>query len=145
MLPNTDPAKISSLCALYRQECQAAGSTEHAENALSASWVFLDAIVAETEGQARDFGLQYIELMREYRAAISPAFRARFPILPVGTMPAGTLCGSPLTVLEQIKEYAQTGVGGLLLRFRAGPMPSEFAKQSMSSIMSEVYPPLMQA
>jgi len=50
------------------------------------------------------------------------------------------LCGSPSTVAAQLAEIAATGVGGVILQFRLGPMRWEDARSSLTLFAEEVAP-----
>ena len=48
--------------------------------------------------------------------------------------------GSPATVAEEIAKIDKIGIGGLLMVFRMGPMPSDVAENSMRLFMKKVAP-----
>jgi hypothetical protein len=77
--------------------------------------------------------------MQTYRAAQSTAFEAsvakaaKQPGLPV-------LCGSPESMLEDFTDLEKTGIGGVFVRFRTGPMPAEFSSRALQLFMKEIAP-----
>jgi hypothetical protein len=77
--------------------------------------------------------------MQTYRAAQSTAFEAMVakanaqPGLPV-------LCGSPDSMLEDFTSLEKTGIGGVFVRFRTGPMPAEFSSRALKLFMKEIAP-----
>ena len=55
------------------------------------------------------------------------------PNLPV-------LCGSPESMLEDFTSLAKTGIGGVIVRFRTGPMPAEFSTRALKLFMRDIAP-----
>jgi hypothetical protein len=78
-------------------------------------------------------------MMQTYRAAQSSAFEesvrkaAAKPGLPV-------LCGSPASMMEDFTSLERTGIGGVIVRFRTGPMPAEFSTRALKLFMREIAP-----
>jgi alkanesulfonate monooxygenase SsuD/methylene tetrahydromethanopterin reductase-like flavin-dependent oxidoreductase (luciferase family) len=125
---------------IYRNAAREAGFSDTAiEHALSQCWVARTVILAPTDHEAIEIGLPYFRQMQTYRAAQSTAFEAMVakannqPGLPV-------LCGSPETVLEDFTSLAKTGVGGVIIRFRSGPMPAAFSSRALKLFMQEIAP-----
>jgi hypothetical protein len=48
------------------------------------------------------------------------------------------LCGSPETVQEDFTSLAKTG--GVIVRFRSGPMPAAFSSRALKLFMQEIAP-----
>ena len=77
--------------------------------------------------------------MQTYRAAQSTAFEARAakmnaqPSLPV-------LCGSPESMVGDFTDLEKTGIGGVIVRFRTGPMPAEFSTRALKLFMQHIAP-----
>jgi hypothetical protein len=77
--------------------------------------------------------------MQTYRAAQSTAFEALVakanaqPNLPV-------LCGSPASMIEDFTSLEKTGIGGVIVRFRTGPMPAAFSSRALKLFMQEIAP-----
>ncbi|MBN8900397.1 MAG: LLM class flavin-dependent oxidoreductase, partial [Rhodospirillales bacterium] len=108
---------------IYRKAAQEAGHSDDAiDRAISESWVARTAVIAPTDKEAVEVGLPYFQQMQTYRAAQSTAFEAmvakanKQPGLPV-------LCGAPESLLEDFTSLEKTGIGGVFVRFRTGPMP----------------------
>ena len=60
---------------------------------------------------------------------------------PARTDPGHALiAGSPATVAAQLADIAETGVGGVILQFRLGPMRWEDARSSLTLFAEEVAP-----
>lgn len=140
---NTENRRMADL---YAQTMSEAGfSDERVAATLGQCWIARNAIVTETDEEARDSGLSYVRQGRLYRAALSEKARALLIAAESSDIPPGVLCGSPATVLEQLEGLPETGVGGLILRFRAGPMPFAFSSRSLQLFMREVAPKMHRA
>lgn len=125
---------------VYRKAAKEAGiGADRIDWAISESWVSRTAIIAPTSQEAEEVGLPYFRQMQTYRAAQSSAFEAMVakanaqPTLPV-------LCGSPDAVMEDFVSLAKTGIGGVSIRFRTGPMPAEFSSRALKLFMREIAP-----
>ncbi|MBN8906173.1 MAG: LLM class flavin-dependent oxidoreductase, partial [Rhodospirillales bacterium] len=112
---------------IYRKAAREAGLADDViDHAISESWVARTVVLAPTDKEAVEVGLPYFQQMQTYRAAQSTAFEAmvakanKQPCLPV-------LCGSPETLMEDCTSLEKTGVGGVFVRFRTGPMPAAFS------------------
>jgi hypothetical protein len=126
--------------AVYRKAAQEAGISAGAiEHAISQCWVARTVVLAPTDQEAHDVGLPYFHQMQTYRAAQSTAFEARAakanaqPSLPV-------LCGSPESMMDDFTDLAKTGIGGVIVRFRTGPMPAAFSTRALRLFMKEIAP-----
>lgn len=125
---------------VYRRAAAEAGLTSEAiEHAISQCWVARTVVLAPTEQEAHEVGLPYFRQMQTYRAAQSTAFEAMVakanaqPTLPV-------LCGSPESMTEDFTSLARTGIGGVIVRFRTGPMPAAFSARALRLFMREIAP-----
>jgi alkanesulfonate monooxygenase SsuD/methylene tetrahydromethanopterin reductase-like flavin-dependent oxidoreductase (luciferase family) len=126
--------------AIYRKAAREAGiSADRIDDAISESWVARTIVLAPTDKEAVEVGLPYFHMMQTYRAAQSTAFEALVakakaqPGLPV-------LCGSPDSMMEDFTSLAATGIGGVFVRFRTGPMPAEFSSRALKLFMREIAP-----
>jgi hypothetical protein len=52
------------------------------------------------------------------------------------------VCGSPATVAEKLSEVGKTGIGGLIMQFRLGPMSYEDTARSLTLFRDKVMPHL---
>ena len=128
---------------IYRNAAREAGIPEDKIDwAVSESWVSRTLVLAPTDEEARDVGLPYFRAMQEYRAAQSSAFEALAAKMNAQAIPV--LCGAPETVMDDFVELAQTGIGGVSIRFRTGPMPAEFSARAIRLFMKEIAPQLGQ-
>ncbi|MBN8929540.1 MAG: hypothetical protein BGO51_25105 [Rhodospirillales bacterium 69-11] len=125
---------------IYRKAAREAGLADDViDHAISESWVARTVVLAPTDKEAVEVGLPYFQQMQTYRAAQSTAFEAmvakanKQPGLPV-------LCGSPETLMEDFTSLEKTGVGGVFVRFRTGPMPAAFSSRALELFMQEIAP-----
>jgi alkanesulfonate monooxygenase SsuD/methylene tetrahydromethanopterin reductase-like flavin-dependent oxidoreductase (luciferase family) len=125
---------------IYRRAAREAGiSADKIDDAISQCWVARTVVLAPTDKEALEVGLPYFQQMQTYRAAQSTAFEAMVakanaqPGLPV-------LCGSPDSMMEDFTSLAKTGVGGVFVRFRTGPMPAAFSSRALKLFMKEIAP-----
>ncbi len=126
--------------ATYRAAAREAGySFDAVDQAISECWVARTVVLAPTDEEANEIGLPYFRQMQTYRAAQSTAFEARTakanakPTLPV-------LCGSPQSMLDDFVQLRDTGIGGVIVRFRTGPMPAEFSSRALRLFMKHIAP-----
>jgi len=92
--------------------------------------------------------------MHEHRVAMRNRIYAeqQASILPMpapgSTPPAhaaiehALVCGSPATVAEKLAPLKATGVGGLIMQFRLGPMTYDQTASSLSLFNDKVIPAL---
>lgn len=129
---------------IYRNAGREAGlSDDRIDWALSESWVSRTLILAPTDQEAQEVGLPYFRQMQEYRAAQSSAFEALAARVNSQAIPV--LCGAPETVMEDFTSLAKTGIGGVSIRFRTGPMPAEFSARALKLFMKEIAPQIREA
>jgi len=126
--------------AVYRKAAEEAGIAAHKiEDAIAQCWVARTVVLAPTDQEAHEVGLPYFHQMQTYRAAQSTAFEARAakmnaqPSLPV-------LCGSPESMVGDFTDLEKTGIGGVIVRFRTGPMPAEFSTRALKLFMQHIAP-----
>jgi alkanesulfonate monooxygenase SsuD/methylene tetrahydromethanopterin reductase-like flavin-dependent oxidoreductase (luciferase family) len=125
---------------IYRTAARDAGvSASQIDHAIAQSWVARTVVLAPTDQEALEVGLPYYEQMQTYRAAQSTAFEEMVAKTRAsGRLPV--LCGSPDSMLEDFTSLAATGVGGVFVRFRTGPMPAEFSSRALKLFMQEIAP-----
>ncbi len=125
---------------IYREAAREAGiGREAIERALAESWIARTIVLAPTDAEAHEVGLPYFHQMQTYRAAQSSAFEAMVAksnaqgVLPV-------LCGAPESMAEDFVDLARTGIGGVMVRFRTGPMPADFSERAIRLFMRDIAP-----
>ena len=132
---------------LYRRTMAEAGFDEAAiARNVDESWIWRNIVVAETDVEADAVGQPAFAAMTEYRATMrNRIFEQTGRTLLKDRRPGdhtrpeiSLICGSPATVCDKLAEIEKIGVGGLILQFRLGPMPKEFAEQSLSLFAEKV-------
>ncbi len=140
---------------LYRQTLREIGFDEAAIAAnVAQCWVWRNVFVAETDAEAERIAVPAFEAMQEMRAAMrnrvyqeQGASIVPMPA-PGSAPPARTVVehslvyGSPATVSEKLAAVARTGVGGLIMQFRLGPMSYEDTASSLTLFRNQVMPAL---
>jgi alkanesulfonate monooxygenase SsuD/methylene tetrahydromethanopterin reductase-like flavin-dependent oxidoreductase (luciferase family) len=131
--------------AVYRAAAEEAGiGADAIEQAISQCWVARTVVLAPTDAEAHEVGLPYFHQMQTYRAAQSTAFEAR--VAKANTQPSlSVLCGAPESMVEDFTDLAKTGIGGVIIRFRTGPMPAAFSARALKLFMKEIAPKLRDA
>ncbi len=134
----------------WRSAARAHGHAEaHIDAALERSWVWRNVFVAETDAEAERTGLPAFHAMQEHRAAMRQRVEREQGVTiakPAGAPVARTdprhalLYGSVATVAEQLAEVEATGVGGVILTFRLGPLSHEHTTASLTRFMDQVVP-----
>jgi alkanesulfonate monooxygenase SsuD/methylene tetrahydromethanopterin reductase-like flavin-dependent oxidoreductase (luciferase family) len=134
---------------LYRKTMREAGYDEAtvARN-VDETWLWRNVFVGETDTEARRVALPAWEAQQEFRQAMrKKVYEEQGLLLKHEAGPAARnqvehsiICGSPDTVAEEIAKIDGIGVGGLLMVFRLGPMPSDVAANSIRLFMKKVAP-----
>jgi alkanesulfonate monooxygenase SsuD/methylene tetrahydromethanopterin reductase-like flavin-dependent oxidoreductase (luciferase family) len=134
---------------LYRKTMHESGFDESTiARSVGETWIWRNIFVAETDAEAERLALPAFQTQAEFRQAMRRrVYEEQGVLLKPETLPAARneaahslLCGSPATVTEAIAEIDEIGVGGLILVFRIGPMPSEIAQRSIRLFMQKVAP-----
>jgi alkanesulfonate monooxygenase SsuD/methylene tetrahydromethanopterin reductase-like flavin-dependent oxidoreductase (luciferase family) len=119
-----------------------------------ACWAWRNVFVAETDGAAERIAVPAFHAMHEHRTAMRQrVYREQgVSILPMpepGAPPPARVvlehslvCGSPATVIEKLTAVGRTGIGGLIMQFRLGPMAYEDTAQSLTLFRDKVTPHL---
>ena len=125
---------------VYRAAAQDAGiSADKIDEAISECWVARTVVLAPTDAEAHDIGLPYFKMMQTYRAAQSSAFEER--TAKANAKPTlAVLCGSPDSMMDDFTSLAKTGIGGVIVRFRTGPMPAAFSARALKLFMKDIAP-----
>ena len=117
-------------------------------------WVWRNVYVAETDAEAERVAVPAFIAMHEHRVAMRKRIYAEqgasiLPMAAEGTAPPAhaqvehaLVCGSPATVAEKLAPLKATGVGGLIMQFRLGPMSHEQAASSLTLFNDKVIPAL---
>lgn len=141
--------------ALYRDRLRAIGLDDATISAkVEECWVWRNVYVAETDAEAERIAVPAFIAMHEHRVAMRNRIYAEqnASILPMpapGAAPPahasvehGLVYGSPATVAEKLAPLKATGVGGLIMQFRLGPMTYEQTAASLRLFADQVIPAL---
>jgi alkanesulfonate monooxygenase SsuD/methylene tetrahydromethanopterin reductase-like flavin-dependent oxidoreductase (luciferase family) len=140
---------------LYRRTLREVGLDEAAITAaVNECWVWRNVCVAETDAEAERIAVPAFEAMQERRAEMRNKVYQEQGVsiqpmpAPGSAPPARTVVehslvyGSPATVAEKLAAVAATGVGGLIMQFRLGPMSFEDTARSLTLFRDRVMPGL---
>ncbi|MDQ2763263.1 MAG: LLM class flavin-dependent oxidoreductase [Pseudomonadota bacterium] len=140
---------------LYRQTLSEIGLDEATIAAkVDDCWVWRNVYVAETDAEAERIAVPAFIKMHEHRVAMRNRIYAEqkasiLPMPPAGAAPPAhasvehaLVCGSPSTVAEKLAPLKATGVGGLIMQFRLGPMSFEQTASSLTLFNDRVIPAL---
>jgi alkanesulfonate monooxygenase SsuD/methylene tetrahydromethanopterin reductase-like flavin-dependent oxidoreductase (luciferase family) len=140
---------------LYRRTLRETGLDDAAIAArVDACWVWRNVFVAETDAEAERIAVPAFTEMHEHRVTMRKRIHAEqgASILPMpaagAAQPAhaavehALVYGSPATVAEKLAPLKATGVGGLILQFRLGPMSYEQTAHSLTLFSEKVAPAL---
>ena len=137
--------------ALYSRTMREAGYDDVAiADNLSASAVWRNIFVAETDAEAERIALPAFETTTKARAELRNRIYRETGMrieVPQNDLPGartgrgdGVIYGSPARVAEDIAALDRLGIGGIIAVFRFGPLSHEMAVQSLSLFMREVAP-----
>jgi len=134
---------------LYRQTMRESGYDEQTvARCVSDTWIWRNVFVAETDAEAERLALPAWEAQQEFRQAMrKKVYEEQGLMLKEESGPAARnqvqhsiMCGSAATVAEEVAKIDKIGIGGLLMVFRMGPMPSDVAENSIRLFMQKVAP-----
>ena len=149
---NTETARRLEL---YRAALRDTGlSDEAVQQCVEECWVWRNVCVAETDAEAERIAVPAFHAMQEMRASMRHRIHAEqgvsiVPMPPAGASPPARtvvehslVYGSPATVAEKLADLGKTGVGGLIMQFRLGPMSYEDTARSLTLFREKVAPAL---
>ena len=140
---------------LYRQKLRSIGQDEATIAAnVDACWAWRNVFVAETDAEAERIAVPAFRAMHAHRTAMRervwqeqgvsivpmPAPGAEPPARMV--LEHSLVCGSPATVAEKLSAVGKSGIGGLIMQFRLGPMSYEDTAASLTLFRERVRPHL---
>ena len=141
--------------ALYRDTLREVGLDEAAIAAnVEQCWVWRNVYVAETDAEAERVAVPAFEAMHEHRVAMRKRIydeqkASILPMPPPGAAPPAhasvehaLVYGSPATVASKLAPLKATGVGGMIMQFRLGPMNYEQTAASLTLFNDKVIPAL---
>jgi alkanesulfonate monooxygenase SsuD/methylene tetrahydromethanopterin reductase-like flavin-dependent oxidoreductase (luciferase family) len=140
---------------LYRRTLRETGLNDgEIASRVGQCWVWRNVFVAETDAEAERIAAPAFINQLERRAEMRErVFREQgksiLPMPAPGTPPPenqlvenALVCGSPATVAEKLSGLTTTGVGGLIIQFRLGPMSYEQTASSLTLFRDKVIPAL---
>ena len=140
---------------LYRAALREAGLDEAAiARTVDECWVWRNVYVAETDAEAERVAKPAFEAMHAFRVEMRHKVYAEqgksiLPMPAPGVAPPAhaqaehaLVYGSPATVADKLSAIAATGVGGLIIQFRLGPMSYEQTAASLTLFRDRVMPAL---
>jgi alkanesulfonate monooxygenase SsuD/methylene tetrahydromethanopterin reductase-like flavin-dependent oxidoreductase (luciferase family) len=131
---------------LIRATMRRAGRDEaYIASVLGQSWAWQNVVVAPTDREAHEIGMNAVRDYIAYRDALelkSTLADLMRAAIAGGGPPGGYLFGSPATVAEKLSGFARAGLGGLILRFDIGPMPASISRACLEMFAREVAPAL---
>jgi alkanesulfonate monooxygenase SsuD/methylene tetrahydromethanopterin reductase-like flavin-dependent oxidoreductase (luciferase family) len=140
---------------LYRQTLRTVGMDEAAiARNVEECWVWRNVFVADSDTEAERIAVPAFETMQARRTEMrNQVYREQgvsIQPMPVpGSAPAARtvvehslVYGSPATVAEKLAPIAATGVGGLIMQFRLGPMSYNDTAHSLTLFRDAVMPAL---
>lgn len=137
---------------LYQQAMSEAGYDDEAiARNVADSWAWRNVFVADTDAEAEAIGVPCFREMRAYlsdnrRRFNTPGELAAQASAMQGaardSVDQGLVYGSPETVCEKLEAVRQSGIGGLIIHFRLGPMTCEATENSLRLFADKVAPEL---
>jgi alkanesulfonate monooxygenase SsuD/methylene tetrahydromethanopterin reductase-like flavin-dependent oxidoreductase (luciferase family) len=140
------PEAIVRRVALIRRAMAEHGhSAATIDAALQQSWAWQHVVVADSDAEARDIGLDAVRGYIAYRDKLglkSTLQGLMRNAIANGSPPGGYILGAPGTVIDSLAPLGQAGLGGLIIRFDIGPMPAAQSRQSLRRFARDVAPAL---
>lgn len=131
----------------YKAAMHEAGFDEaHVARCLDQCWVWRNVYVGETDAEAERVAVPHFLAMVDHRSSMRERIAADQGQSITNKNPVyrdpkvGLLAGSPATIAERMAKIATSGVGGVMMQFRLGPMPAELAAASMKRFAEQVMP-----
>jgi alkanesulfonate monooxygenase SsuD/methylene tetrahydromethanopterin reductase-like flavin-dependent oxidoreductase (luciferase family) len=126
-------------------------SEEVIVNRLSDSWVWRNIFVADTDKEAAEIGIPCFRDMRAYLSDNRARLNTHEELQRQATATTGAardsvdhglIYGSPEKVSEELSDLSDTGIGGIIIHFRLGPMPWDATENSLRLFSEKVIPSL---
>ena len=142
----SDDNTVARLTAYQAAMREAGFSEAHVARCMADSWVWRNVYVGETDAEAERVAEPYFVGMVDHRSSMRERIatdqgQAITNKNPVYRDPkVGLVAGSPATIAERMAKLAGSGIGGVMMQFRMGPMPAELAAASMQRFAEKVMP-----
>ena len=148
-------ATITKRMEQYRKTLREAGLDEARIAELCRQcWIWRNVVVAETDAEAERIAVPAFNAMNELRAemrdkvirdqglSIAPPDAGKDGPPARTSVEHGLVHGSPETVARKLAPIAATGVGGMIIQFRLGPMTFAQTETSLRLFSERVKPDL---
>lgn len=155
MLNIQSDATIAERMNLYRKTLREAGAGEAEVTDLARQcWIWRNVVVANTDAEAERIAVPAFQAMNALRAemrervikeqglSIAPPTAAGAAGPARLSLEHGLIYGSSTTVARRLAPIAETGVGGMIIQFRLGPMTFEQTAESLTLFRNQVMPAL---
>ena len=136
----------------YKNTMKESGFTEESiQYNLSQSWIWRNVYVADTDKEAEELGIPCFRSMRAYLSDNRSRLNTKEELLGQSTATTGAardsvdhglIYGSPQKVYEELYNLNKTGIGGIIIHFRLGPMSWEATEHSLRLFSEQVMPEL---
>ena len=136
----------------YRATMLDSGFTEESvQTNLSQSWIWRNVFVADTDREAEEIGIPCFRDMRAYLSDNRSRMNTKEELQRQSAATTGAardsidhglIFGSPQKVYEELSKLNQTGIGGMIIHFRLGPMSWDATENSLRLFSEEVMPEL---
>lgn len=119
------------------------------EDNLKDSWVWRNIVIADTDQEAEDLGVENFVNMRKFLTENRTKYNTKEEInsqaavttkRALDSVEHGLIVGSPDTVSEKLQAINDTGIGGLIIHFRLGAMSWESTQHSLELFAEKVMP-----
>lgn len=148
-------AVVASRMDLYRRALRETGlGPADVERLVGECWIWRNVVVAETDAEAERIAVPAFVAMNELRTAMRDRVikEQGLSIAPPGkpgdgppartSLEHGLVYGSPATVARKLRPAVETGVGGMIIQFRLGPMSFADTARSLELFQKAVVPAL---
>lgn len=148
-------AVVTSRMDLYRRALRETGlGPAEVERLVGECWIWRNVVVAETDAEAERIAVPAFIAMNELRTAMRDRVikEQGLSIAPPGkpgdgppartSLEHGLVHGSPATVARKLRPAVETGVGGMIIQFRLGPMSFADTAKSLELFQKAVVPAL---
>ncbi len=148
-------ATIAARMDLYRATLQENGHDEaRIADLVRQCWIWRNVVVADTDAEAKQIAVPAFNAMNDFRAAmrdrvirdqglaIAPPDAGKTGPPARTSVEHGLVHGAPETVARKLAPIASTGVGGMIIQFRLGPMTLAQTERSLTLFRDRVMPAL---
>ncbi len=135
---------------IYRETMKASNYDEsQIEKNLQNSWVWRNIVIADTDKEAEEIGVDNFVNMRKFLTENRTKYNTQEELSSqaavttkraLDTVEHGLIVGSPDTVSEKLEAINATGIGGMIIHFRLGAMSWAETQHSLNLFAEKVMP-----